>query len=438
MLLELGHTVLGEGDILDHVKYRGSTSREINIDPPNFTSGDDMEGLLRAAFGVDMPRSKDDILHDVVDEPLDEEVEPFLINDDQGNEEVIKGSILPRDVMNYKQGVRFYVAFNNYNQPIRKGGYIFVRFLGYITRLERFCPIGTIRWHKLNKTYKADIIEMVRSKFVYPTDKCFDKRVLKHVAKHFKQYKHGLKKDYFKPEQKTKEAMYELVPKGHSRDGWMRLVDYWCSKKHETLAEIGRDARASQTHCHTTGSTSYAKKRANFVETHGREPTHLEFFKETHGKDSGGFVANTATESFLTEASAKVQERLLSSSPSKTQVEIENEVFDELMHEEENPKRPISFGFNVDRSDVFGVNSILRKRGYIFPDNNMELKRVKEELASQKAMFLLMLKAVHNGKITDEFLDATEAALRMAGDQVPQELSENNLSNELGHAGPST
>jgi len=67
----------GKGDILDHVKYRGSTSRETNIEPPNFTSGDDMEGLLRAAFGVDMPRCKDDILYDVVDEPLDEEVEPF-------------------------------------------------------------------------------------------------------------------------------------------------------------------------------------------------------------------------------------------------------------------------------------------------------------------------------------------------------------------------
>ena len=73
----------------------------------------------------------------------------------------------------------------------------------------------------------------MQSKFIYPADKCFDKRVLKHVAKHFKQYKHGLKKDYFKPEQKTKEDMYELVPKGHSRDGWMRLVDYWCSKEHK-------------------------------------------------------------------------------------------------------------------------------------------------------------------------------------------------------------
>ncbi|KAJ8437414.1 hypothetical protein Cgig2_008767 [Carnegiea gigantea] len=256
------------------------------------------------------------------------------------------------------------------------------------------------------------------SKFIYPADKAFDKHVLKHVAKHFKQYKHSLKKDYFKPEEKTKENMYDIVPKGHSRDGWMRLVDYWCSTQYETLAKIGRDAQASQTHCHTTGSTSYAEKRADFVETYGREPTHLEFSKGAHSKEGGEFIANTATEEFL--------------------VEIKNEVFDELMYEEENPKRPISFGFNVDRSDVFGVNSVLRKRGYVFPDNNMELKRVKEELASQKAMFLLMLRAVRNGKITNEFLDATEVALHMARDQVLEESSGNDLSNGLRHTGPST
>ncbi|KAJ8444135.1 hypothetical protein Cgig2_029910 [Carnegiea gigantea] len=218
-----------------------------------------------------------------------------------------------------------------------------VRFLGYIAKLERFCPIGGISWHELNKTYKANIIEM--SKFKYLADKGFDKCVLKHVAKHFKQC-------YFKPEEKTKEDMRDI-----------------------TLAEIGRDARASQTHYHTTGSTSYAETRADF-----------------------------------NEASAKVQERLLDSSSSKTQVEIENEVFNELMYEEENP-------------------NVLRKRDYAFRDNNMELKHVKEELASQKAMFLLILKAVHNGKITDEFLDATDVALCM----VQEESTGNNLSNESRH-----
>ncbi|KAJ8436955.1 hypothetical protein Cgig2_018902 [Carnegiea gigantea] len=144
------------------------------------------------------------------------------------------------------------------------------------------------------------------------------------------------------------------------------------------------------------------------------------------------------------EASAKVQKQLLSSSPSKTQVEIENEVFDELIYEKEHPKWPIDFGFNVDPSDVFGVNGVLRKKGYIFPDNNVELKCVKEELASQKVMFLPMLKAGRNGKITDDFLDATEAALHMlvirgrGGGEVLEESSGNDLSNESRHVGPST
>jgi len=52
------------------------------------------------------------------------------------------------------------------------------------------------------------------------------------------------------------------------------------------------------------------------------------------------------------------------------------------MYEEENPKWPIDFCFNVDQSDIVSVNAVIRKRGYTFPDNSMELKRVKEELAS--------------------------------------------------------
>ena len=89
------------------------------------------------------------------------------------------------------------------------------------------------------------------------------------------------------------------------------------------------------------------------------------------------------------------------------------------MYEEDNPKRHVGFGFNVDRSDVFGVNSVLRKRDYTFRDNDIELKHVKEDLALQKAMFLLILKAVRNGQISNDVLDATEAALRRAaGDQV--------------------
>ncbi|KAJ8423163.1 LOW QUALITY PROTEIN: hypothetical protein Cgig2_026196 [Carnegiea gigantea] len=279
----------------------------------------------------------------------------FLTIDDLGKEEVINRSILPQDIMNYNKG------------------------------------------------------------FIYLADKAFDKCVLKHVAKHFKQYNHGLKKDYFKPEEKTKEDMYDIVPKGQSRDGWMRLVDYWCLTQHETLAEIGKDARALQTHCHTTGSTSYAEKRAGFVETHEREPTHLEFFEETHSREGGGFVANTAIEGFL----VYVLILCLMNLCMKKKIPSDRLVFASMW------------------TKVMSL-VVLRKRGYVFPDNNMELKRVKEELPSQKAMFLLMLKAVCNGKITNEFLDTTEVFIRMAGDQVQEESSGNDLSNGSRHTGPST
>jgi len=41
------------------------------------------------------------------------------------------------------------------------------------------------------------------------------------------------------------------------------------------------------------------------------------------------------------------------------------------MYEEDHPKRPVEFGFNVDQHDVIAVKGVLRKRGYAFPDNNI-------------------------------------------------------------------
>ena len=40
-----------------------------------------MEGLLRATFGLNIPRFCNDIIHVVFDEPLNEKVQPFDIHD---------------------------------------------------------------------------------------------------------------------------------------------------------------------------------------------------------------------------------------------------------------------------------------------------------------------------------------------------------------------
>ena len=73
----------GKVDILDRVKHKASTSEETNDNPPKLVGKDDMDGLLRAAFGVDIHWSGDDIVPNVVDEPLDEGVEPCDVYDEQ-------------------------------------------------------------------------------------------------------------------------------------------------------------------------------------------------------------------------------------------------------------------------------------------------------------------------------------------------------------------
>ncbi|KAL2933228.1 FACT complex subunit SPT16, partial [Bienertia sinuspersici] len=63
---------------------------------------------------------------------------------------------------NVIMGLRYYVQFNDFNQPLRKGGSILVSFLGDVAKRETFCPVGVSNWHKLKKKMKADIVILVR------------------------------------------------------------------------------------------------------------------------------------------------------------------------------------------------------------------------------------------------------------------------------------
>ncbi|KAL2923774.1 DNA-directed RNA polymerase subunit A' [Bienertia sinuspersici] len=83
-----------------------------------------------------------------------------VINVD-GKRHLMKGPVQPRDVWN-NRGLRYYVQFNDFNRPLRKGGCILVSFLGDIAKRETFCLIGVSSWHKLKKKKKVDIMILVR------------------------------------------------------------------------------------------------------------------------------------------------------------------------------------------------------------------------------------------------------------------------------------
>ncbi|KAL2929963.1 Guanylate kinase, partial [Bienertia sinuspersici] len=84
----------------------------------------------------------------------------FLCADVDGKRHLVKGPVQPRDVWN-DRGLRYFVQFNEFNQPLRKGGCILVSFLGDVAKRETFCPVGVSSWHKLKKKMKADIVILV-------------------------------------------------------------------------------------------------------------------------------------------------------------------------------------------------------------------------------------------------------------------------------------
>ncbi|KAL2943106.1 RNA 3'-terminal phosphate cyclase [Bienertia sinuspersici] len=291
-----------------------------------------------------------------------DEKEEAIAFDVDGKRHLVKGPVQPRDVWN-DRGLRYFVQFNEFNQPLRKGGCILVSFLGDVAKRETFCPIGASSWHKLKKKMKADIVILARlcKHFVIPDGELFDKAILKRTSKYWKNYRYFLRENYFDPMTRTDDQNYDNRPDGISKQNWTNLVDYWYSPEFQKLSKLGKDARASLGHAHFSG-----KGKRKFSE--------LGFYKSVYTKKDGSFKEGTLCQQFLEDANNKVKECLASSS-SKSRVDIENEV----------PKRPLNYGFGVKQSDIFGVQGLLRKKGSSYVNHSaIEMENLKAEFSAVK------------------------------------------------------
>ncbi|KAL2897792.1 30S ribosomal protein S7 plastid, partial [Bienertia sinuspersici] len=305
--------------------------------------------------------------------------------DAEGKVEVWSGSIQPHDVWLIKGGFRFEVCFNRYYQPIRKGGAVLVKFVADIAKKAELCPIGVVNWRNVNKQVQADIVELIRGKFIIPDGKIYNDAMLKHVGKHRRQWKFELKARYFNPTVRTRQQIENDNPGGIF----------------EKYADNGREARAMLSHLHTNGSTSFANSRDEFEMEHGREPGGYEFFDRTHKTKDGVYPENTNTQELI----------------------VEDEVFNELMYDKDNSnQKPIGYGFGVKRSDVMGVHALLRKKGIASEMNNdnndlkVKFARHKKETANLimrlSSSVSDLLTAMQSGHVSPETLAATNSPLR--------------------------
>ncbi|KAL2892640.1 hypothetical protein RDABS01_008549 [Bienertia sinuspersici] len=342
-----------------------------------------------------------------------------------GKVELVSGPIQPIDVLS-SNGRRYFVEFNELHQPLRKGGHILVKFLGYIAKMGNYCPLGALTWHKVEKKLKCDIIVKMREHFIIPNDEVYDKLALQRVDKYWRHYKHELKKTFFHPDKKTKEQHYDPVPSGHTTNDWIKLVNHWFSPKGQKLSQMGKEARSLQCQTHIMGSNSYANMRADYLD-----------------------------------AKAKVETMKLSAPSTSCKEDLEDEAFHDVMNGGKIPERPQGFGFGVKRSDVYGVRGLVRKEGYSkgkmkfveldLNSNSSPCNKKKEDLEKRNeelsmkynennnllktvvTQFSEFLDVMRNGNASVQLIDAAQSTLAMATQQV--DASDNDAPRDDGSRG---
>ncbi|KAL2893753.1 Inter-alpha-trypsin inhibitor heavy chain H1 [Bienertia sinuspersici] len=78
---------------------------------------------------------------------------------------------------------------------------------------------------------------------------------------------------------------------------------------------------------------------------------------------------------------AKV-EQLRLKYPTKSQLDLENEAFEEIMYQDEIPDRLVSYRLGVKKGDIYGMRGVLRKEGYGKIQRNIIMDSFKEEIAA--------------------------------------------------------
>ncbi|XP_074296140.1 uncharacterized protein LOC141623880 [Silene latifolia] len=247
------------------------------------TTSNNVRELFKSTRRNLMPEWPDEVEFD--------ENEDVVTIDADGNYDLVSHLIHPNDVQ-HANGVKYFVTFNEFYQPLKKGGHILVKFIGDVAKQEQFCPIRETNWRHVKEHFKVEIVKLIRSRFVIPNGDCYDQGILKRTGKSLRLYRHSLKKKLFKPTTLTKEQIYQLAPSGHPHDSWIDLVDYWYGKG-QRYSDCGKEARALQNHVHTSGAKSYANIRASFEERNNREPSVSEMFRSTHQKKDGMFVKDS-------------------------------------------------------------------------------------------------------------------------------------------------
>ncbi|XP_039146766.1 uncharacterized protein LOC120284003 [Dioscorea cayenensis subsp. rotundata] len=210
---------------------------------------------------------------------------------------VRRGPTTLKELYSLPPNEKILVSSNELGQPIGPEDQLLSGFLGMLARCGQRVGLHYENWCKVPKTLKEELLKFVELRFILKSSREF---VLKSLGKKWRDYKHDLKKHYFKREIGP-QANKDNHPDGTVRWQWEELVDFWYSRKGEEAEKIGLACRKQQKYTHTSGSKSFARKKKEMELLKGEKVGHFEFFKATHIKKNGSHV-NVETEKILEQA----------------------------------------------------------------------------------------------------------------------------------------
>lgn len=200
-----------------------------------------------------------------------------------------RGPTLCKDLYWLEPGKRLKVILNEYSQPVGKSAIKLTQFLGTIARNGHNFPIDIPEWRNMPASKKEEAWKVVLGKFDVPEEG--KDWTMKNLNRKWKDWKHELKKKFYKPEVSQIEC-YDTMRV--SSDQWRNLVAYWSSEAYLkcSAANVKNSSKAKTKHC--SGSKSFARVAHEEQERTGAPVDRADVWVKTHTRKDGKPVDDTS------------------------------------------------------------------------------------------------------------------------------------------------
>ncbi|XP_070669565.1 uncharacterized protein [Malus domestica] len=186
-------------------------------------------------------------------------------------------------------------SFDSSGKCISDNSNAFSRLVAAEVRDNRNFPLER-DWRKIKQEVKEVLWNRIKGNIFFDDADIVKMPIIRHmtlkIAEHaHKEYRNKLKKEHYS--ERAEEERSHPPPEVNSAD-WAALVAHWNQEKTREVAEKNKINRKKKTMNHTTGTKSFARKRQEFRNKHGKEADPVTIFRECHTRKDKSWIDETS------------------------------------------------------------------------------------------------------------------------------------------------